>query len=178
MGTPQRDRCLKHVSKHVNNIGRQQAMTSLLVRPVYKRAHAAAGQAGAALHIVAVLQAYQVDLLKDLDFAPETVAELRHTPDLALRATKQAAAAIGRSLAVMVATERPLWINLADIILAHTLTSGPRAGLMMFLVVSDFFICPTFLIGLAQELECECCSMSSWLFSSFLIMLHFRGSSC
>lgn len=119
-------------------------MTTLLVRPEYKRALAAAGQAGVALHMVVVLQAYQADLLKDLDFAPETVAELRRTPNLALRATKQNAAAIGRSLVAMVATERPLWMNLADIILAHTLTSGPGAGLMMFLVVSNFLLVPAF----------------------------------
>ncbi len=44
---------------------------------------------------MAVLQAYQADLLKDLDkgqgLSPDEVAELRCTTDLALRATKQAA---------------------------------------------------------------------------------------
>ncbi len=83
------------------------------------RAYAAAGQAGAALHTMSVLQAYQADLLKDLDqgqgLPPEAVTELRRTTDLALRATKQTAAAIGRSMAAMVATERNLWMNLADI---------------------------------------------------------------
>ncbi len=65
------------------------------------RAYAAAGQVVASLHTMAVLQAYQADLLKDLDngqgFSPDEVAELRHTTDLALRATKQAATAMGRS---------------------------------------------------------------------------------
>ncbi len=60
------------------------------------RAYMAAGQAGAALHTMLVLQAYQADLLKDLDQAqglpPEAVTELRRTTDLALRATKQMAA--------------------------------------------------------------------------------------
>ncbi len=83
------------------------------------RAYVAAGQAGAALHTMSVLQAYQADLLKDLDqgqgLPPEAVTELRRTTDLALRATKQTAAAIGRSMAAMVATERHLWMNLADI---------------------------------------------------------------
>ncbi|XP_026126050.1 uncharacterized protein LOC113107622 [Carassius auratus] len=83
------------------------------------RAYTAAGQAGAALHTMAVLQAYQADLLQDLDqgagLSPEAVAELRRTTDLSLRATKQTAAAIGRSMAAMVATERHLWLNLADI---------------------------------------------------------------
>lgn len=35
--------------------------------PLNGRVYVAAGQAGAALHIMAVLQAYQADLLKDLD---------------------------------------------------------------------------------------------------------------
>ncbi|MGL5882283.1 MAG: hypothetical protein ACRCY0_03465, partial [Synechococcus elongatus] len=83
------------------------------------RAYAAAGQAGAALHTMAVLQAYQADLLKDLDqgqgLSPDAVAELRQATDLALRATKQTAASIGRSMAAMVATERHLWLTMTDI---------------------------------------------------------------
>ncbi len=83
------------------------------------RAYVAAGQADAALHTMSVLQAYQAELLRDLDqgqgISPEAVAELRRATDLALRATKQTAAAIGRSMAAMVATERHLWVNLADI---------------------------------------------------------------
>ncbi|KAL0170818.1 hypothetical protein M9458_035414, partial [Cirrhinus mrigala] len=76
------------------------------------RAYAAAGQAVGALHTMAVLQAYQADLLKDLDkgqgLSPDEVAELRRTTDLALRATKQAATAMGRSMGAMVVTERHL----------------------------------------------------------------------
>ncbi|XP_051719126.1 uncharacterized protein LOC127495712 isoform X43 [Ctenopharyngodon idella] len=83
------------------------------------RAYVAVGQAGAALHTMAVLQAYQADLLKDLDqgqgLSPEAVEELRCTTDLTLRATKQTAESIGRSMAAMVATERHLWLNLVDI---------------------------------------------------------------
>ncbi|KAI2647461.1 Uronate isomerase [Labeo rohita] len=83
------------------------------------RAYAAAGQAVGALHTMAVLQAYQADLLKDLDkgqgLSPDEVAELRRTTDLALRATKQAATAMGRSMGAMVVTERHLWVNLADL---------------------------------------------------------------
>ncbi len=67
------------------------------------RAFAAAGQAGGALHTMAVLQAYQADLLKVLDdgkgLSPEAVIELRRTTDLTLRATKQTAAIIGRAMA-------------------------------------------------------------------------------
>ncbi len=68
---------------------------------------------------MAVLQVYQGDLLKDLDngqgLSPNEVAELHRTTDLALRATKQAATAMGRSMAAMVVTERHLWVNLADL---------------------------------------------------------------
>ncbi len=46
------------------------------------RAYAAAGQAVASLHTMAVLQVYQADLLKDLDsgqgLSPDEVAELPH----------------------------------------------------------------------------------------------------
>ncbi len=83
------------------------------------KAYAAAGQAVTSLHTMAVLQAYQADLLKDLDngqgLSPDQVAELRGTTDLALRATKQAATAMGRSMAAMVVTEKHLWVNLADL---------------------------------------------------------------
>ncbi|XP_016110664.1 kinesin heavy chain-like [Sinocyclocheilus grahami] len=62
---------------------------------------------------MAVLQAYQAYLLKDLDkgegLSPDQVAVLHRTTDLALRATKQAASAMGRSMAAMVVTERHLW---------------------------------------------------------------------
>ncbi len=83
------------------------------------RAYAAAGQAGAALHAMSVLQAFQAELLRDLDqgqgLSPEAVAELRRATDLALRASKQTTAAISRSMAAMVATEKDLWVNLAEI---------------------------------------------------------------
>ncbi|XDV54458.1 hypothetical protein PO909_022742 [Leuciscus waleckii] len=73
------------------------------------RAYVAAGQAGAALHTMSVLQAYQANLLKDLDkgqgVSPDAMDELCRTTDLALRAT---AASIGRSMAEMVAAERHL----------------------------------------------------------------------
>ncbi|KAK2869830.1 hypothetical protein Q8A67_024222 [Cirrhinus molitorella] len=81
------------------------------------KAYTAAGQAGACLHTMAVLQAYQADLLKDLDAGEEresdTVAELRRATDLSLRATKETARAIGHSMSALVATERHLWLNLS-----------------------------------------------------------------
>ncbi len=82
------------------------------------KGYAAAGQAGACLHTMAVLQAYQADLLKELDegeqISSSDVGELRRTADLALRATKENARAIGRSMAAMVAAERHLWLTLSD----------------------------------------------------------------
>ena len=90
-------------------------MTSSLVGKAFQ----AAGQAGAALHTMAVLQAYQADLLKDLSTGgsidEEAFLELRRATDLSLRATKQTARAIGRSMAAMVSTERHLWLNLTGI---------------------------------------------------------------
>lgn len=44
--------------------------------------------------------------------APAEIEELCHTTDLAHHATKQAARAIDRSLAVLVTMERHLWLNL------------------------------------------------------------------
>lgn len=67
---------------------------------------------------MAVLQAYQADLLKQRDegqgLSPDMVAELRHATDLVLWATKQTAAANGRSMVAMMAMERHMWFNLAD----------------------------------------------------------------
>ncbi len=83
------------------------------------KGYIAAGQAGACLHTMAVLQAYQADLLKELDEGEEVksddIQELRRTADLSLRATKETAKAIGRSMAALVAVERHLWLTLSDI---------------------------------------------------------------
>ncbi|KAI2665230.1 UDP-sugar-dependent glycosyltransferase 52 [Labeo rohita] len=70
--------------------------TSVLVG----KGHSAAGQAGSCLHTMAVLQAYQADLLKELDESDEVsknnISELRRAADLSLPATKETARAIGR----------------------------------------------------------------------------------
>ncbi len=56
------------------------------------KGYTAVGQAGACLHTMSVLQAYQADLLKELDEGKQVksddISELRRTADLALRATK------------------------------------------------------------------------------------------
>ncbi len=61
---------------------------------------------------MSVLQAYQADLLKELDEGEQVksddIVELRRTADLALRATMETARAIGRSMAALVAAERHL----------------------------------------------------------------------
>ncbi|XP_056607200.1 uncharacterized protein LOC130425144 [Triplophysa dalaica] len=102
--------------------GRKPALPSRMCRntsSLVGRAYAAAGQAGASLHTMALLQAYQADLLKDLDggggLDQEAVQELRRATDLALRTTKQIARAIGRSMASLVLTERLLWLDLTVI---------------------------------------------------------------
>ncbi|KAK3545402.1 hypothetical protein QTP70_007241 [Hemibagrus guttatus] len=67
------------------------------------KAYTAAGQAGVALHTFMALQAYQADLLKELDCGKglntDKISELRRATDLMLRAKKQMACAISHSMA-------------------------------------------------------------------------------
>ncbi len=83
------------------------------------KGYAAAGQVGSCLHTMAVLQAYQADLLKELDegegISAEDIRELRKTSDLSLRATKETARDIGWSMAALVVAERHLWLTLSGI---------------------------------------------------------------
>lgn len=75
------------------------------------KAYTAAGQAGASLNTMAVLQAFQVDMLKNLDYgeglAPKIAEEHCRASDLALRPTKQMAHAVGHSMAAMVVKDFP-----------------------------------------------------------------------
>lgn len=70
-------------------------------------AYAAVGQTGAWLHTMPILQAYQADLLRDLDegegVGPDTMKVLCHDTDLSLGAIKETACAISHSMAAMVA---------------------------------------------------------------------------
>ncbi len=79
------------------------------------KAYTAAGQAVGCLHTLAVLQAYQAELLGDLDeedtIKSDDIAEICRATDLSLRATKETAKAIGRSMAALVVTERTLWLT-------------------------------------------------------------------
>ncbi len=82
------------------------------------RSYASAGQAASALHSMAVLQVYQAKLLSAVDESepdPATLRELRSATDLALRATKTTAQAIGRSMASLVVLEHHLWLTLTEI---------------------------------------------------------------
>ncbi len=71
------------------------------------------------LQPMSLLQAYQAKLLADLDegegVGPNAVCELHRATDLSLRAAKEMAKSIGRSMAALVATERHLWLNLRNI---------------------------------------------------------------
>ncbi|XDV15003.1 hypothetical protein PO909_015157 [Leuciscus waleckii] len=61
------------------------------------RAYMAAGRAGASLHTMAILQAYQADLLRNLDEGkgptPDDIAELRRATDLSKKEAKKQSAA-------------------------------------------------------------------------------------
>ncbi|CAM4454333.1 unnamed protein product [Leuciscus chuanchicus] len=88
-------------------------MTSTLLG----RAFSVAGQAASALHTMATLQIFQADLLRKLDEnGPDAICvpDLRSATDLALRATKSAAQAIGRSMASLTVTERHLWLTISE----------------------------------------------------------------
>ncbi len=90
-----------------------------ITSPLIGKSYIVAGQAGMALHTMAILQAYQADVLKEMDegtgLTPEAVKELRRATDLALRATKHTTSAVGRSMAGSVAAECHLWLNLTEI---------------------------------------------------------------
>ncbi|KAI2646291.1 Platelet glycoprotein V [Labeo rohita] len=82
------------------------------------RAYTSAGQAASALHSMAILQVFQAKLLAQSDKSaldPATMTDLRSATDLALRATKTTAQAIGRSMANLAVLERHLWLTLTEI---------------------------------------------------------------
>ncbi|ROL45554.1 hypothetical protein DPX16_17670 [Anabarilius grahami] len=82
------------------------------------RAYTSAGQAASSLHTMAILQVFQAKLLRALDesgFDAPAFRDLRSTTDLALRATKATAQAIGQSMASLVVLERHLLLNLTEI---------------------------------------------------------------
>ncbi len=69
------------------------------------KAYGAAGQAASALHAMALLQVHQAKALKQLhegDADPGVMQELRTATDLALRATKVTARALGQTMSTLV----------------------------------------------------------------------------
>ncbi len=81
------------------------------------RAYQACGEAASALHAMALLQVHQAKALRDLHEGghdPQIHHELRAATDLALRATKVTARAVGRAMSTLVVQERHLWLCLAD----------------------------------------------------------------
>ncbi len=81
------------------------------------KAYGAAGQGASALHAMALLQVHQAKALKQLhegDADPGVLQELRTATDLALRATKVTARALGQTMSTLVVQERHLWLTLAD----------------------------------------------------------------
>ncbi len=81
------------------------------------KAYGAAGQAASALHAMALLQVHQAKALNSLhegDADPGVMQELRTATDLALRATKVTARALGQTMSTLVVQERHLWLTLAD----------------------------------------------------------------
>ncbi len=83
------------------------------------KAYSAAGQVAAFLHTMSLLQAYQAELLTNLDegegISPNTICELRRATYLSLRTANETSKSIGRSMAALVATEIHLWLNLSNI---------------------------------------------------------------
>ncbi len=81
------------------------------------RAYQACGEAASALHAMALLQVHQAKALRDLHEGghdPQVHHKLRAETDLALRATKVTARAVGRAMSTLVVQERHLWLCLAD----------------------------------------------------------------
>ncbi|KAI5629424.1 hypothetical protein C0J50_2356 [Silurus asotus] len=79
---------------------------SLRLRDTSQGCSSLAGQAIGCLHTIAVLQAYQADLLRQLDVGNimgGQIQELRYTADPAMRARKETTKAIGWSIAAQTA---------------------------------------------------------------------------
>ncbi|KAI5108305.1 hypothetical protein C0J45_1899, partial [Silurus meridionalis] len=86
----------------------------------FDRADSTQSQAAGCLHTMSVLQAYQADLLQDLDeglsSGADDIKDLLRAADLTLWATRHTARAVGQTMAALVATERHLWLTLSDLL--------------------------------------------------------------
>ncbi len=107
------------------------------------KAYGAAGQAASALHAMALLQVHHAKALKQLhegDADPGVLQELRTATDLALRATKVTARALGQTMSTLVVQERHLWLTLADMRESdkHRFLDSPISQAGLFGEVEDF----------------------------------------
>ncbi len=80
------------------------------------RAYSAAGQLASALHSMAVLQVFQAKILANEEAGLDTASLkiLRSTTDLALRATKATAQAVGRAMSSLIVLECHLWLTMTE----------------------------------------------------------------
>ncbi len=78
--------------------------------------YSAAGQAACALHSMVVLQVFQAKMLANEEAGLDTASlrDLRSATDLALRATKVTAQAIGRTMSSLIVLERHLWLTMME----------------------------------------------------------------
>lgn len=85
-----------HLCPSSASLRRQCCHQSLAAR-IADKAYAASGEEISALHTMAVLQVFQAQLLKSLDWG-ETFKDLRAAKDFTLKATKKTAQAIRHSM--------------------------------------------------------------------------------
>ncbi len=106
-------------------------MTIAMLRSRYLLALPRSSSSASALHPMALLQV-QAKALKQL-LQGGAAQELRTATDLALRATKVTARALGQTMSTLVVQERQLWLTLADMRESdkHRLLDSPisQAGL-------------------------------------------------
>ncbi len=79
-------------------------------------AYSASGKAASALHSMAVLQVFQAKMLasEEAGLDAASLRDLRSMTDLALRATKATAQAIGCSMSSLIVLERHLWLTMME----------------------------------------------------------------
>jgi len=76
------------------------------------KSYMVAGQAGMALHTMAILQVYQTDFLKEMDENRGLGAPQSYRP---YAACKHTACMVGQTMASLVAIELHIWLNLTEI---------------------------------------------------------------
>ncbi len=100
-----------HISAHPRlSDGRHLSKPCRATSALAGRAYSAAGQAASALNSMAVLHFFQAKMLasEEAGLDAASLRDLRSVTDLALRATKTTAQAIGRSMSSLMVLERHL----------------------------------------------------------------------